>query len=348
MKKVMSLLLMCLVLTVLGGINTKEVAAETKVKSIEITSLPDKLAYNTGEGYSTKGMVVEATMSDGSKEIVENSKITSFSGVELTEGRLFQQEGSKSVELKYQSAKTSFWIAVFNPSKKYSITFDSNGGSAVEAIQIDASTKEFKLSTPTKKGAKFLGWYHSNGMKYTKYEQGMGPDLQFKAKWGYEIVFKANGGTGKMKNGVLDSEYELPKSGFKKSGYKFVGWSTKKTTDQSSFYNVGDSASSIPNNKKEVTLYAQWVKAKTYKISYSSVKGVVNPSKAIKKYTSGKTTELPYPDITRDYPSKSEAGVMFGGWKITVNGKVLGTFNEIPPYISGDIKLTPVVYELDG
>ena len=164
----------------------------------------------------------------------------------------------------------------------------------------------------------------------------------------YKITFNANCGTGSMGNGILSSEYTLPKSKFKKSGYKFVGWSTKKTADQDSFYYVGDSASYLPNNNKNVTLYAQWVKAKAYKISYTSVKGVKVSSKAIKKYTAGTLTELPYPEITSDYPSKSEVGVTFVGWKLTVNGKNLGTFLEIPPYISGDIKLTPVVVDLEG
>lgn len=164
----------------------------------------------------------------------------------------------------------------------------------------------------------------------------------------YAIIFKANGGKGKMSNEILDDAYSLPKSKFKRSGYKFVGWSTKKSADQSSFYDVGASASLLPNENKNVTLYAQWVKSKTYKISYTSVKGVKLPSKAITKYTAGKSTELPYAEITLDYPSKSAVGETFAGWKITVNGKNLGTFYEIPPYMEGDLKLTPVIHELAG
>ncbi len=343
MKKIVSAVLcMLLVFTLFGGSNINLAKAETKVKSIEITSNPDKCAYNLGEGYSTKGMVVVATMSDGTKETVDNSQITSFSGVKLTEGRAFTQEGWKSVELSYKGAKTTYGIAVFDPSKDYYITYDSDGGSKVKAKKIDASTKEFKLPTPTKKGAKFVGWYHSNGNKYTKFIQGMGPSLEFKAKWAYEIIFNANGGTGKMKNGSLDSDYKLPKNGFKKSGYKFVGWSTKKTADASSFYEVGDSAAYINNENRSITLYAQWVKAASYKISYVAVKNVKVPSNAIKKYTAGKTTELPYPTYT------GKEDMNFVGYTITINGKKYGTYLEIPPYISGDIKLTPKYVRFEG
>lgn len=348
MKKVKFILLFMLVVALFSAFRANNVSAASKVKSIEIKQLPDKRAYNLGEGYTTKGLVVEATMSDGSKVKVDNSKITSFSGVTLTEGRAFGQAGWKSVELKYEGAKTSFGIAVFDPKQSYYITFDANGGDKVDKIKIDASTKDFDLPKATKKGAKFLGWYHSNGNKYTKYEQGMGPSLEFKAKWAYEITFNANGGTGKMDKGYISDDYKLPKSKFTRKGYKFVGWSTKKTADDSSFYETGDISSNIPSKNKAVTLYAQWVKEKAYKITYVSVKGVKLPSKAITKYTAGKRTELPYPQITNDYPSKSVVGVSFIGWKVVANGKDLGVFLDIPPYMTGDLKLTPVVYDLEG
>lgn len=341
MKKLAAVLCMIMFATLFGGMNVNIVNAAAKVRSIEIKTLPEQCAYNVGDGYSTKGMVVVAKMSDGKKETVDNSKITSFSGVELTEGRAFTQEGWKSVELRYEGVKTSYGIAVFDPAKEYFITYDSDGGSKVEAKKIDGSTKEFKLPTLTKKGSTFLGWYHSNGEKYTKYQQGMGPSLQFKAKWGHAIIFNANGGTGKMKNGVLSQDYKLPKNGFKRSGYKFVGWSTKKAADNMSFYEVGDLGSYIRNDKnKNVTLYAQWVKTATYKISYESVKGVKIPSGAIKKYTSGKTTQLPYPTVLSDKN--------FGGWTITIKGKKYGNYMEIPPYLSGDMKLKVFLVDFEG
>jgi hypothetical protein len=117
------------------------------------------------------------------------------------------------VELRYEGATTSYGIVVFDPSKEYFIKYDSNGGSAVNAKKIDASTKAFKLPKPTKKGATFLGWF-SNGTKYTEYKPGMGANIELKAEWGFSIIFNANGGSGKMKNGVLDGNYTLPKSGF--------------------------------------------------------------------------------------------------------------------------------------
>lgn len=349
MKKtaaIMCIILVAILATLFGGVNMPIAEAAIKVKSMEIKTLPERCTYNVGDGYSTKGLVVEAKMSDGTKEIVDNSKITSFSGVELTEGRAFTQAGYKTVELRYGGVKTTYGIVVFDPVKEYFIKYNSDGGSTVEAKKIDASTKEFKLPEPKKEGTTFLGWYLSNGKKYTKYQPGMGTNIELKAKWGYAIIFRANGGSGKMKNGVIDSDYTLPKNSFKKSGYKFVGWSTKKTADNMSFYAVGDSAAYLPNNNENIILYAQWVKPETYKISYTSVKGVTLPSKAVKEYKAGETTQLPYPEIT--IKTDSPMGMNFIGWSITANGKEYGVYFEIPPYISGNIQLEPVVMEGEG
>lgn len=43
--------------------------------------------------------------------------------------------------------------------------------------------KELKLPEPTKMGATFLGWYHSNGTKYTEHQPGMRTSIELKSKW---------------------------------------------------------------------------------------------------------------------------------------------------------------------
>jgi uncharacterized repeat protein (TIGR02543 family) len=338
MKKVVAVLCALFVLTLLGSMDAKVVNAEAQVKSIEIKTKPDKCAYNVGDGYSTKGMVVEAKLSDGKKVTVDNSQITSFSGVELTEGRPFSQEGWKSVEISYKGVKATYGIAVFDSTKEYFITYNSDGGSALEPSKIDASTKEFKLPVPTKEGYTFLGWYHSNGLKYTKFQPGMGPSIELIAQWGTGIIFNANGGKGKMKDGVISEDYKLPKSKFKRSGYKFVGWSTvKKTPDQSNFYEIGTPGSYIDASEGNVTLYAVWANSKKYKISYTLPKGTKLPSKVVKKYTSGNKTKLPLLDDP-----------YFNGWMITINGSDFGPIFEVPPYVTGNIKLKPLIIEWEG
>ncbi|MEG0805956.1 MAG: InlB B-repeat-containing protein [Lachnospiraceae bacterium] len=341
MRKIAGMLCMVLMISLFGGINIGSVHAEAKVESIKVTKFPDKCAYNIGEGFSSNGIVVKAKMSNGKTEVIANSELQFYSGVELTQGRPFEQEGWKPVTVTYKGAKAYFGLAVFDPKKEYSITFDSDGGNKIEAHKIDASTKAFKFPIPTKKGFQFIGWYHSNGGKYSGYEPGMGPNVHLKAQWGHSITYNANGGTGKMKKDITEADYTYPKCKFKKAGYKFVGWSFKKAaTGYDNFFLVGARGDYLARGNKNVTLYAQWVKPAKYKISYVSLNGAKLPSNAIRKYTSGKATALPQLD--------SKGTKFFEGWKITCKGKTYGPFLEVPPFMTGNIKLTPVYAAFEG
>lgn len=346
MKKKIAIIGMTAALLVLIMCSASTVAAkEDAVSSIALLNTPSKCAYNIGDPYSTDGMTVEATLADGKKVKVDNSQVTSsVDGAVLTQGRPFTTEGWKNVIVNYQGKTTSYGIAVFNPSKNYYIKYNSNGGNAINSDKINASTKEFKLPIPKKSGYKFLGWYHSNGYKYTKYTPGMGPSLEFTAKWERVLVYNANGGKGKMANATISQNYKLPKSGFKKSGYKFVGWSQQKTvTKQQNFYEVEQISTLIDPAKAtgNVTLYAQWVKSATYKITYGSLKRIEPMKRPIKNYKSGKVTVLPMPMAKDD-------AYNFVGWSITKGGKNYGVYMDIPPYMQGNIKLTPYLVKFVG
>lgn len=152
------------------------------------------------------------------------------------------------------------------------------------------------------------------------------------------IVFDANGGKGTMENGTNSAEYMLPKCTFKRKGYKFVGWSTvNKTPDPENFYEVGTQGDYVSFSEGNATLYAVWVKSKTYKISYELEKGM-KLSKSVKTYTAGKTTKLPG---VIDNPE-------FNGWIITINGKEFSPVYAIPPYVTGKVKVKPMLVGFEG
>jgi hypothetical protein len=152
------------------------------------------------------------------------------------------------------------------------------------------------------------------------------------------IVFDANGGKGTMEDGVVSDDYVLPKSKFKKSGYKFAGWSTvNKDPDPTNFYKVGTEGYYLPLPEGSTTLYAIWVKSKKYNISYDLGKGM-KLSKSVKTYTSGKTTKLP---SVKDSDE-------FNGWMFTINGQEYGPIFEIPAYMTGKIKLKPLMIGFEG
>ena len=115
----------------------------------------------------------------------------------------------------------------------YTVTFDSNGGSAVTAQSIEAGQKATKPTDPTKDGYDFKGWTLS-GSAYD-FNTAVNGDITLVATWEqkqvapttYTLAFAANGGTGSMADVTgIYGEYTLPANGFTApAGKQFKAWS---------------------------------------------------------------------------------------------------------------------------
>ena len=104
--------------------------------------------------------------------------------------------------LKWRYIGDSEWILLlgidnlFGYSQKYSITFDVDGGTEVEAIEDLFFNSTVKLPTPTKEGYEFLGWYDANATEkvYLPEEVKLTANMNIKAEWGYKVELDLNGG----------------------------------------------------------------------------------------------------------------------------------------------------------
>lgn len=69
-------------------------------------------------------------------------------------------------------------------NKKYTVTFDSDGGTAVEKQTVNRNRIVIQPQDPKKEGYAFIGWYYENNMdkKYDFTDKVQG-DLKLKAKW---------------------------------------------------------------------------------------------------------------------------------------------------------------------
>ena len=115
----------------------------------------------------------------------------------------------------------------------YTVTFDSNGGSAVTAQSIEAGQKATKPADPTKDGYDFKGWT-LNGSAYD-FNTAVNGNITLVATWEqqqvvpttYTVSFAANGGTGSMADVTgISGEYTLPENGFTApDGKQFKAWS---------------------------------------------------------------------------------------------------------------------------
>ena len=70
--------------------------------------------------------------------------------------------------------------------KKYTVTFDSQGGNTIASQEIEDSKFATKPTDPKKDGHKFLGWY-LNDQKYD-FDTKVTKDIKLIAKWEKEVV----------------------------------------------------------------------------------------------------------------------------------------------------------------
>ena len=248
--------------------------------------------------------------------------------------------------------------------KKYEINYELKDGENNEdnpTYYYITSSK--KLYNPTKKGYTFSGWYLDSSYKKRIYKvtKGSYGNKTLYAKWTvnkYNISYNGNGSTsGSVKKQTdlkYSKEYVLRENGFKKTGYTFVSWNTKKDGSGTK-YLAGSTVSKLSSkNGKTVNLYATWKKEgevlaeeqeeKTYNVIYN-LNGGVNSSSNKASYSSEDTVTLS--DATK-------RGYTFGGWykESTFVNKVTsipsGNTDNITLYAKWNVINYQITYELSG
>lgn len=155
----------------------------------------------------------------------------------------------------------------------YKITYVTNGGKNSKANPKSYTQKDdtIKLDNPTRKGYRFGGWYETkefNSSRVKQIKKGSTGVVCLYAKWlpnKYKIKYSGNGATsGSMstKQYQYDSSFKLSANKYKKTGYTFVGWSTKKNGKGKIYSNKDTVKNLSAEHGKTITLYAQWKKNK--------------------------------------------------------------------------------------
>ena len=199
-------------------------------------------------------------------------------------------------------------------AEKYTITYKLNGGtnSKSNPTSYYITTNTIKLANATRKGYSFAGWYSDKDCtkKVTQISKGSYGNKTLYAKWNankYTIKFNGNGSTsGKTSSQKLSygSSKKLTKNGFKRTGYTFKGWNTKKDGKGTSYKNKAEVKNLTSKSGGTVKLYAQW-KKNTYTITYK-LNGGTNKKKNPDNYTVTTST------IKLKNPTKK--GYTFVGW----------------------------------
>jgi len=148
------------------------------------------------------------------------------------------------------------------PKPPVLVTFDSQGGSAVDAQTVDHGELVIEPTAPTKTGSTFAGWYkESNCTNLWDFDTDtVTADITLYAKWTtntYTVTFKKNGisvmGTMTAQTIASGSSAKLKACAFTRTGYTFAGWAT--TSGGSVVY--ADEAN-YTMGTANVNLYAKW------------------------------------------------------------------------------------------
>ena len=214
----------------------------------------------------------------------------------------------------------------------YTISYNSNGGTGSMASDVvkTGGTATIRANEFTKKGYTFAGWttksdgtddgYNWTGWSGTwNYVDGQygiaNKTLKLYARWtpkSYTISYNSNGGTGTMTSDTVSTggKATIKSNTFAKTGYKFVGWTTKSDgTDDGYGWNPGWSGTwnydngqyGIANDK--LVLYARWDNHFTVTYNDNGGSGCSSSSKTV---TYGST----YGNLCT--PTRS--GYIFAGW----------------------------------
>lgn len=168
---------------------------------------------------------------------------------------------SASISEKVTGTKTHT-VTVYR--KKYTATFDSNGGStpSTKTLTRRAQQPLGTLPTVTRSNYTFLGWYtaKTGGTKISTSTTMPTQNTTYYAQWKantYTITYKANGGSGADQTQSVQYGTAWTTKGaiFTKTGYTLSSWNTK-ADGSGTKYSLN--AKQTDKQSSNLTLYAQW------------------------------------------------------------------------------------------
>ena len=130
------------------------------------------------------------------------------------------------------------------------VSFDSDGGSAVATKYVEHGSKVTKPADPTKANYTFVGWY--NGETLYDFDTPVTSDITLKAVWKlneYTVSFNTAGGSTVPSKTVEHGKTTNLPSAPSKPGYIFLGWRNGNVT-----YGAGDPVVVT----SDMTFYAVW------------------------------------------------------------------------------------------
>lgn len=171
-----------------------------------------------------------------------------------------QDDDSASVRVRDQIRTKSFQVTVEKlPQENFTVTFNSNGGSAVNKQTVADGSKAAAPKNPAKKGYTFEGWYNGNA-KYNFNSDVVTGNLTLTAKWTKVTVKAPSKPT--LKNSKSKQMTVTIKKVSGAAGYQVTYSTDKKFKKKVTKKDITKNTLTIKKLKKNTTYY---VKVKAYK-----------------------------------------------------------------------------------
>ena len=234
--------------------NTK-ITKDITLKAVWEKIITYTVTFDTNGGSNIKSIVVEKnnTINKPSNPIKE--------GYDFVEWQLNGKKFSFNTKITKDITLKAVWKK-FDPTvKKYTVTFNVDGGSSIENEIIEENNVINKPNNPTKEGYKFIEWQLDG--KPFDFNTKITKDITLKANWKkiifYTVTFDTDGGNN-ISSLKIEENNTISKPGNPtKEGYRFIGWQL----DEKLF----DFNTKII---KDITLKAIWEKIVTYTVTFDA------------------------------------------------------------------------------
>ena len=300
------------------------------------------VVFNTNEGSSI------------SSQTVETGKTTSKPADPTKDGYTFAgwcSDEALANEFDFSTPITSDitlyakWTAT-----KYTVTFNTNGGSAISSQAVETRKTAEKPADPTKGGYSFAGWYSDEALTSAfDFSTSITSDITLYAKWTDNptpsttciVNFETKGGSAISSQTVKTGKTASKPADPLKGGYKFAGWYSDETLTT-----AFDFSTPITS---DITLYAKWVEIpapiSVYQVKFSTNRGSWIDTQEVE---TGKTAEKPA-DPTKDgytfagwYSDEALANEFYFSTPITSDITVYARWTEAPEPVQTDISTCTV------
>ena len=183
-------------------------------------------------------------------------------------------------------------LTLVSCGKKYIVTFDTQGGSAIEEVEVKKGKKVSKPEDPVKEGYDFVEW-QLNGAEYD-FSTKVKSNLTLVAKWEIpaiegkvKVIFDTQGGS-KVESVIINKGSKVPEPEDPvKEGSVFAGWQVNgvdynfdiKLTKNITLVAVWKTPLKTPTNVKYANNKVSWDKvegATSYDVYVNGVKSAVN------------------------------------------------------------------------